>query len=80
MSGRRTGGAAYRRRRDGGGLTSGERTGPDGVPVKRPPARPCARNPASLEGDGREIERNEEVFEEVLDDADLVVQAVIAFE
>jgi len=33
-----------------------------------------------FEGDRRQVQRNEEVFEEVLDDANLVVQAVVAFE
>src|SRR6266480_1811462 len=33
-----------------------------------------------LEGDRGQIKRDEEVFEQVLDDADLIVQPVIAFQ
>ena len=33
-----------------------------------------------LEGNGRQVERDEEVLEEILDHADLIMQAVIAFE
>jgi hypothetical protein len=39
-----------------------------------------ADNAISLEGDGRQVERDEKVLEEILDHADLIMQAVIAFE
>src|ERR1700684_504518 len=34
----------------------------------------------SLEGNGGQVERDEKVLEEILDHADLIMQAVIAFE
>ena len=41
---------------------------------------PRAGTATSLEGNGRQVERDEKVLEEILDHTDLIMQAVIAFE
>jgi hypothetical protein len=41
---------------------------------------PQVGTPTSLEGDRRQVERDQEVLEQVLDHTDLIVQPVIALE
>jgi hypothetical protein len=68
-------GAAYRR----GGLSAGGRTAEVAADEPGGTARPGGTL-TSLESDRREIECDEEVLEEVLDHANLIVQSVIALE